>query len=103
MTELQTSPWSTFGLASVINAAGKMTYLGSSAVSAPVADALSGGARAYVDMARLKSAAAARAAELAGAPAACIVACAAAGIVQAVAATITGCDVALIEQVPYVD
>jgi len=103
MTFLPDAPWAALGLARVVNAAGKMTYLGSSAVSAPVAEALSAGARSYVDMAQLKEVAARRAADLVGAPAACIVSCAAAGIVQAVAAAITGTDLALIEQVPFVD
>lgn len=98
-----TSPWTAFGLADVINAAGKMTYLGSSAVSPIVADTLASAAGSFVDMAALKQVAAERAAELASAPAACVVSCAAAGIVQAVAAAITGGDRALIEQVPFVD
>jgi D-glucosaminate-6-phosphate ammonia-lyase len=95
--------WQAFGLPSIINAAGKMTYLGGSAVSAEVAAAMSSGARSYVEMAELKSAAGLRAAELIGVPAACIVSSAAAGICQSVAATITGVDRALVEQVPFVD
>lgn len=96
-------PFAELGLPSVVNAAGKMTYLGSSAVSAAVAEALAAAAGSHVDMAALKVAANARAAELAAAPAACVVSSAAAGIVQAVAATVTRGDPALIEQVPFVD
>jgi len=97
------SPWLALGLPSMINAAGKMTYLGSSAVSERVAEALSTAAASHVDMAELKAAAGCRAAQLIGVPAACIVSCAAAGIVQSVAAAITGTDLTLIEQVPVVD
>lgn len=103
MSKSTADPWKKLGLPNIINAAGKMTYLGSSAVADEVADAISFGAQSYVEMAALKTAAGRRIAELIGVPAACVVSCAAAGIVQSVAASITGNNQTLIERVPYVD
>lgn len=103
MTDQAQGPWQALGLPPIVNAAGKMTYLGSSAVSVEVAEAMADGARSYVEMAKLKNAAGRRVAELIGVPAACIVSCAAAGIAQSVAATITGTDLALVEQVPCIN
>lgn len=102
MSNPSTDSWRKLGLPTIINAAGKMTYLGSSAVADEVAEAITFSAQSYVDMTELKSAVGQRIAELLGVPAACVVSSATAGIVQAVAATITGMDRALIEQMPYV-
>lgn len=103
MTDMVNPPWQDLGLPRVINAAGKMTYLGSSAVTSGVADAMARGARSFVEMSRLKAEAGRHAATQIGVPAACVVASAAAGITQAVAATITGENIPLIEQVPLVE
>lgn len=103
MSNSSTDPWKKLGLPRIINAAGKMTYLGSSAVVDDVAEAIILGAQSYVDMAELKAAAGRRIVELINVPAACVVSSAAAGIVQAVAATITGTDQTFIEQVPHVN
>lgn len=95
-----TGPFAPLGVRNVINAAGKMTYLGSSAPHPEVTAAMSRAAGRYVDMAELKSALGRRIAELAGAPAGWVVSCAAAGIAQCVAGAITGTDPALVEAVP---
>lgn len=95
-----TSPFARLGVRDVINAAGKMTYLGSSAPDAEVTTAMAAAAARYVDMAELKDAVGRRVAELAKAPAGWVVSCAAAGIAQCVAGAITGTDPALVEAVP---
>lgn len=95
-----TGPWLDLGIPRVINAAGKMTYLGSSSLQPAVIDAMAAAAGQYVDIAALKQAIGTRIAQLTGAPAACVVSCAAAGIAQAMAATITGTELSLIEQLP---
>jgi uncharacterized pyridoxal phosphate-dependent enzyme len=93
-------PFASLGVRDVINAAGKMTYLGSSAPHPEVTAAMSRAAERYVDMAELKSSLGRRVAELAGAPAGWVVSCAAAGIAQCVAGAITGTNPALVEAVP---
>lgn len=94
------NPWSSLGVPTVINAAGKMTYLGSSAPAPEVTDAMAAAAHSYVDMAELKAALGVRVAELAGAEAGWVVSSAAAGIAQSVAGAITGTDPVLVEAVP---
>jgi uncharacterized pyridoxal phosphate-dependent enzyme len=93
-------PFAELGVCDIINAAGKMTYLGSSAPHPEVTAAMTRAAARYVDMAELKAAVGRRIAELAGAPAGWVVSCAAAGIAQCVAGAITGTDPALVEAVP---
>ena len=97
------NPWEKLKLSSVINAAGKMTYLGGSAVQESVAIAMAAGASSSVEMKLLKEASAKRIAELAKAPSALIVASGSAGIVQSVASCITGENPNLIAQVPNVE
>lgn len=96
------SAWAPLGVADVINAAGKMTYLGSSSLQSSVATAMAAAGGTFVDMAQLKSAVGAEIARLTGAPAGWVVASAAAGIVQAVAGSITGTDQTAVESVPDV-
>ncbi|WP_135556518.1 aminotransferase class V-fold PLP-dependent enzyme [Paenibacillus cymbidii] len=93
-------PYESIGLPRVVNAAGKMTYLGSSAVLPEVAEAMAQAAQSYVDMAALKRTINDRTGGLAGAEAACVTASAAAGIVISVAAALTGTDLAAIEALP---
>jgi D-glucosaminate-6-phosphate ammonia-lyase len=88
------------GLRRVINAAGKMTYLGASAVEPEVAAALADAAGSYVEMDRLMDAAGHQIAEATGAEAGMVTACAAAGIAIGVAACITGADLRAVHQVP---
>lgn len=92
--------WGRLGIRPVINAAGKMTYLGSSAPHPDVVAAMSEAAGSYVDMADLKRAVGSRVAELVGAPAGWVTSCAAAGIAMSVAGTITGTDRAAVHSVP---
>lgn len=96
------NPFEKVNLPKVINAAGKMTYLGSSAVLPEVASVMAEAARSYVDMADLKRIVHERIAELTGAEAACITSCAAAGIVISVAAVLTGTDLDKIEALPEI-
>lgn len=95
-----TGPFAGLGVRDVINAAGKMTYLGSSVPDPQVTAAMAEAAARYVDMAELKAAVGRRVAELAGAPAGWVVSCAAAGIACGVAGAITGADPVLVEAVP---
>ncbi|MEN8113932.1 MAG: SelA-like pyridoxal phosphate-dependent enzyme [Actinomycetota bacterium] len=94
------APSDPLGVPTVINGAGKMTYLGASTLHETVVEAMSAAATNHVDMALLMRSAGARIAELAGAPAAWVTASAAAGVVQTVAGAITGTDLALVEAVP---
>ncbi|WP_165972331.1 aminotransferase class V-fold PLP-dependent enzyme [Paenibacillus piri] len=96
------NPFEAVQLPRVINAAGKMTYLGSSAVLPEVAAAMSAAAQSYVDMAGLKQTVQRRVAELTGAEGACITSCAAAGIVVSVAAVLTGTDMDKVEALPEI-
>jgi D-glucosaminate-6-phosphate ammonia-lyase len=92
--------WTRLGIDPVINAAGKMTYLGSSRLHDEVVAAMAEAADCYVRMGPLADAAGARAAELLGAPAARIVASAAAGLAMSVAACVAGTDLPLAESLP---
>lgn len=76
----------------LINAAGKMTYLGASTLGPSVVEAMSRASQEYVDMAQLQRAAGAKVASWTGAEDALVTSCAAAGIVAAVAACLTGAD-----------
>ncbi len=90
------------GLRRVLNAAGKMTYLGASAVEPEVAEALATAAQGYVEMDRLLDRAGERIAAATGAEAGMVTCAAAAGIAIGVAACITGADLTLVQQVPQV-
>lgn len=89
-----------FGLTPVVNAAGKMTYLGGSACDAETAAALATAARAWVDMSEMMHVAGERVASATGAEAGFVTDCAAAGIAVAAAACVTGGDPGLVAQVP---
>lgn len=91
------------GLRRVINAAGKMTYLGASAVEPEVVQALADAAQGYVEMDRLMDRAGEFVAQAAGAEAGMVTSCAAAGIAIGVAATITGTNLTRVHQVPWVE
>lgn len=93
-------PWAALGVSEVINAAGKMTYLGSSSLHPDVTAAMAAAGGRYVDIGKLKVAVGERIAELTGAPAACVVSCAAAGIALSVAAAVTRTDPYLVEMLP---
>lgn len=96
------NPYETLDLARVINAAGKMTYLGSSAVSSEVAKGMAEAAQSYVDMASLKQKVGEYAAQVTGAEAAFVTVSAAAGIAVSVAACLTGTDMHKVESLPDV-
>lgn len=96
------NPYKQLGLSEIINAAGKMTYLGSSSLEESVIEAMSQVARGYVDMEHLKQTVGRRTAEALGAEAACVTACCAAGIAVSVAAVLTGEDLYRIERLPRV-
>jgi D-glucosaminate-6-phosphate ammonia-lyase len=87
-------------LVQVINAAGKMTALGASAVDPVVANAVGSALQTYFDMAQLMEWAGQELAHVTGAEAGMPVASAAAGIVTAVAACITRDDLRRIDMLP---
>jgi D-glucosaminate-6-phosphate ammonia-lyase len=97
------NPWKKLKLAPVINAAGKMTYLGGSAVNESVANAIAAGAQSSIEMKLLKEAAAKKVAELTSAKSALITASASAGIIQSVAGCVAGENLNLIQKIPFVD
>jgi D-glucosaminate-6-phosphate ammonia-lyase len=99
----RSNPWKKVKVPQVINAAGKMTYLGGSAVSESVANAMAVGAQSSIEMKLLMEMAAKKVAELTRANGALIVASASAGIIQAVAGCIAGNNLKLIQKVPFVD
>jgi D-glucosaminate-6-phosphate ammonia-lyase len=90
------------GLRRVVNAAGKMTYLGASAVEPEVAEALAVSAQGYVEMDRLMDRAGELVAEATGAEAGMVTCAASAGIAISIAACITGTDLYSVQQVPDV-
>jgi D-glucosaminate-6-phosphate ammonia-lyase len=89
-----------WGLRQVMNASGKMTALGATAVVPEVAAALAAGASEYVVMDELLAAAGERIARATGAEFAVPTIGAAAGIAIAVAACVAGKDLAAIEALP---
>ncbi len=84
----------------VVNAAGKMTYLGSSACSPEVVQALASGAQRWVDMDELTRVAGEAVAEATGAEAGLVVNSVAAGLAISAAASVTEGDPLLVEAVP---
>ena len=94
------SPFTELGLERVINAAGKMTALGGSALAPEVAEAMARAAEHHVDLAALRRRAGEVIARRTGAEAACVTTGAAAGIAIGVAAMITGTDRAMVERLP---
>lgn len=89
------------GLKQVINASGKMTALGASAVHPSIAKAMGEAAMDYVEMSELLVAAGRHIADATGAEDGCPTSGAAAGIAISVAAVIAGNDLSLIERLPY--
>jgi uncharacterized pyridoxal phosphate-dependent enzyme len=85
----------------VINAAGKLTVLGASTISDPVAESMVEAAQRFVDMAELMAVASEIIAEKTGAEAGFITSCAAAGITIATAACLTGGDRSRTEKLPF--
>lgn len=96
------NPFETIGMSRVVNAAGKMTYLGSSSILPGVIRKMGEVAQSYVDMEVLKVRVGRLAAQKIGAEAGCITACCAAGISVAVAAVLTGKDINKVEALPAV-
>lgn len=94
--------WSNLGLPRVLNAAGKMTYLGSATLPATVVDRMAAAATQPVEMAELARRSGDHLAGLLGVPAATVTASASAGLVQAIAAAVVGADPALVQTVPDV-
>lgn len=94
------SVFESFGLRKVINASGKMTALGASAVSNEVAEALKKASQDYVDIDEMMEFAGKVIAEYTGAEDGCPTCGAAAGIAISVASVITGNNLTLIERMP---
>jgi D-glucosaminate-6-phosphate ammonia-lyase len=88
------------GIKPVINACGKMTLLGATAVEPEVAEAMVLASQHYVNMTDLEEKAGRRIAEITGAEAACLTGGAASGIAIAAAAFIAGTDPARIQALP---
>jgi len=91
------------GVQRVINASGKMTMLGGTAVTPEVASAMAEAAQSYVSIEALLTRAGAYIADITGAEAACVTSGASAGIAQMVAACIAGTDTTRIERLPDVE
>lgn len=88
------------GLREIINASGKMTALGASAVTDEIALALKGAAQDYVDIDELMEYTGKVIAESTGAEDGCPTTGAAAGIAISTAAVIAGKNLSLIERIP---
>lgn len=97
------NPYETIGMPRVINAAGKMTYLGSSAVDPIVVEKIGKVARSYVNIEALKERIGLLTGSKIGSENACITTCCAAGIAISVAATLTGKDFSKVEALPRVE
>ncbi|PYI52667.1 DgaE family pyridoxal phosphate-dependent ammonia lyase [Paenibacillus flagellatus] len=94
------NPFQPFGLKRVINASGKMTALGGSAVQPEVAQAMAEAAQDYVEIDQLLVAAGREIAKATGAEDGCPTTGAAAGMAIATAAVIAGTNLQRIEQLP---
>ncbi|QUL99199.1 MAG: DgaE family pyridoxal phosphate-dependent ammonia lyase [Candidatus Fermentithermobacillus carboniphilus] len=90
-------------LTRVINASGKMTHLGGTAVTADVAGSMAEAAQDYFDMEELIVESGKKIAALVGAEAACPTVGAAAGIALSVASCMTGTEEALIKKLPVTE
>ncbi|HEY3080994.1 MAG TPA: DgaE family pyridoxal phosphate-dependent ammonia lyase [Chloroflexota bacterium] len=90
------------GVQRVINAAGRMTMLGGSALAPEVAEAMAEAGRTYVRVADLHERAGQLIARYTGAEAACVTTGAGAGIALMVAACVAGADPAAVELLPDV-
>ncbi len=91
------------GVRGVINASGRMTALGGSAVRPEVAAAMAEAAGSFVDIEAFKRSAARRVAQLCGAEAAFLTTGAAAGIAVMVAAAVAGTDPGRVAALPDAD
>ncbi|GMA48944.1 selenocysteine synthase [Alicyclobacillus contaminans] len=89
-----------WGLKEIINASGKMTALGASAITHTVAEAMGQAASSFVKIDDLFVAAGKPIAEATGAEDGCPTTGAAAGIAISVAAVIAGTNLSLIERIP---
>lgn len=89
------------GLRRAINAAGKMTALGGSAVAPEVAQAMAEAGQDYVDIAELLRVAGERVAEATGAEAGFVTSSASAGVVLGTAACVARGDPARTESLPH--
>lgn len=98
-----TDVYGRLGITRVVNAAGRLTMLGGSALSADVAEAMAEGGRGYVRLADLHDRAGELIAGWTGAESACVTTGAAAGIALMVAACVAGTDPAAVERLPDVD
>jgi len=87
----------------VINAAGKLTALGGSALSDSVTAAMAKAAQQHVDLATLRGLAGQSVAEFCGAEAGCITSGAAAGLAISVAAILTGQSLNKVRRLPQVE
>jgi L-seryl-tRNA(Ser) seleniumtransferase/D-glucosaminate-6-phosphate ammonia-lyase len=94
------SIYQNFGLKAVVNASGKMTALGATAVHADIANALAEAAMDYVNMDELIKAAGQVIAKATGAQDGCPTSGAAAGIAISTAAVIAGTNLLRIERLP---
>jgi len=88
------------GLTPVVNAAGKMTYLGASVLDDEVVAACAAAAREWVDIDSLLELAGREIAMATGAAAGFVTSCSAAGLALAAAGCITGTDPRLVQAVP---
>ncbi len=91
------------GVPVVINASGKMTHLGGSAIHAEVGQAMAEAGEAYVDLAALKARAGDLIAAWAGAEAGWVTSGAAAGVAIMTAACVAGTDPVKVAQLPAAD
>jgi uncharacterized pyridoxal phosphate-dependent enzyme len=91
------------GVRRVVNAAATLTRLGGSLMPAPVVEAMSSAAGAFIDIPELQERVGERIAQLTGNEACYVSSGAAAGITIATAACIAGTDPALIARFPYLD
>ncbi|MCH8199866.1 MAG: SelA-like pyridoxal phosphate-dependent enzyme [Chloroflexi bacterium] len=91
------------GVATVINAAGKLTALGGTAQAEEVAAAQFSAARGHVDLAQLRRRAGELVAKATGAEGASVTTGAAAGIAISVAAVVAGTDPELVARMPESD
>jgi D-glucosaminate-6-phosphate ammonia-lyase len=88
------------GIKPVINASGRMTLLGASALAPEVAQAMVEASKCYVNMMELEERVGQRIAEITGAEAGCVTAGAASGIAMGTAAFLTGTDIGRIQALP---
>lgn len=88
------------GIKPVINASGRMTLLGATALNPDVAQAMVEASRHYVNMLELEERVGERIAAITGAEAGCMTAGAAAGIAMGTAAFLTGTDIGRIQALP---